>query len=135
MVNMTAGGFFAAGLVAAWQACLGYNCNNFAFPLAVVTNTPSSFWNVSDNTTPLGVEYVKNLTLADIGFVNYAGGDFYLDPLTSRVWFREVDIFPIDITGKRKLWVGAKTRMYPGAHTPYPPVPNYLSGASGIRSL
>jgi len=113
------------------KGCLAYNCNNLGY-----VNRLAAFccWNAGDDITPPGALSKTLVPLADISFINYGGGNFFLNP-GSLVYVPGVDILPFDITGRRRLRAGLDDRIYAGCYDPYPAAPAYLTGASAIRVL
>ena len=112
-------------------ACLGYNCNALAFVNGL---TQFCAWNFADDLTAPGPLSRINMTLADIGFLNYAGGDYRLD-INSQAYVQGISIMPVDIRAKRRLRAGFAPRIYGGYWDPYPAAPSYLTGASQIRAM
>lgn len=130
-VNFSYTGLYGNTNTGDFKGCLTYNCNNAGF-----LNGFAQYccWNFGDDGTPPGALSKPRMSLADIAFANYAGGDFSLT-LASKAWINGVAILPDDITGKRRLRSGPMNRIYGGCYEPFPVLPYWLSGASSLRTI
>jgi hypothetical protein len=130
VVNQTTWGLQANAANGDFKGCLAYNCNGQAF-----LNALAQFcaWNFSDDPTAPGADSTPGMTLAGIAFINYAGGNFFLQP-TSLAYALGVDFLPVDVRARRRMRSGP-TRIYGGCFDPYPLPAAFLSGASQIRGV
>jgi hypothetical protein len=113
------------------QGCLAYNCNALGF--SNLFSAIYSAWNGADDATLPGVLAKTGLTLADIAFLNYAGGDYRLSPATLAY---QPGISPVDVDflGNRRLRAGAvDLRIVMGGHDPWPGAPSFITPGSAIR--
>lgn len=132
-VNMSFAGLQGNTNNGDFKACLAYNCNTQPFLNGFAQYCA---WNVAGDGYP-GVSpgaLSQIMTLADIGFVNYAGGDFSLGP-NSRAFVPGVDFRRIDLLGERRLRVGPNTRIYAGCYDPWPVAPSWATGGSSVRVI
>ena len=130
-VNMTTEGMRANATSGTFQGCLTYNCNSLGFINAGATY---SAWNFSDDPTAPGPRSWPGIPLADIAFLDYAGGNFLLS-INTRAWVPGISPMALDLLGNRRLRDGRACRITGGCHDPFPPAPDWLSGASQIRQV
>ena len=114
VVNMSIRGFYSA-YASEYIGCLGYNCNGQAF---INPSAGTSFWLFADDATPAPVPgALPYLTLGQIDFVNYAGGDFRLKQ-SSKAFLPGISTLAIDGTGQARVRSGDNCRVYGGYHDP-----------------
>jgi hypothetical protein len=130
VVNQSGWGLQGNAANGDFKGCLAYNCNGQAF-----LNALAQFcaWNFSDDPTAPGADSTPSMSLAAIAFINYAGGNFFLQP-TSLAYALGVDFLPTDVRARRRMRSGP-TRIYGGCFDPYPIPAAFLSGASQIRGV
>ncbi len=131
VVNMTASGLSGNTNNGDFKACLAYNCNNQGF-----LNSFAQYccWNFSDDGTAAGALSLTRMQLADISFVNYAGGNFQLNP-DSKCYVPGSAIIRTTLQGNRRMRTGPNTRIYAGCYDPWPVAPSWATGGSSVRVI
>jgi hypothetical protein len=130
-VNMTTWGIGGNAVSGTFQNCLAYNCNAQGFTNALFQYCCTNF---SDDVTAPGPDSTSFMALADIGFVNYAGGDFRL-LTTSLAYSPGIPPNRLDLLGNRRMRRGPNNRIYGGCYEPFPAAPVFLTGGSSIRGF
>jgi len=130
-VNMSAQGIAGNGVTGTYQACLTYNCNNLGFLNA---GFQYCAWNAGDDVTVPGPDSLAGLSLAEIAFVNYAGGDFRLS-IASKAFSFGVDPMQVQMGERLRLRSGPDNRIYAGCYDPFPAAPAWLTGSSQLRVM
>jgi len=129
-VNHTDYGFKGIASISEFQACLAYNCNGLGFQTGFYSYCG---WNAADDYTPPGPLPRPGMALADIAFVNYAGGDYRLLQ-TTKAWRNGCSPIDCDFLGNRRARLkGIDPLIVAGAHDPWPERPAYFTGVSSIR--
>jgi len=94
-----------------------------------------SFWNMSDDASIFSLPgSIWNMLLADIDFVDYAGGDYRLKP-TSKAFLPSISILPQDGLGQKRRRTGDACKVFAGYHDPQSEHAelSWLTGTSSIR--
>jgi hypothetical protein len=135
VVNMSVYGFAAATYGSTFIGCLTANCNNLGLQGISLNN---SFWCFTSDASAFQVTASKyNMPLADIDFVDYAGGDFRLKP-GSLAGIPGISTLAIDGLGRKRVRQGDDCQIFGGYHDPQIFDDNaaklaWLTGTSSIR--
>lgn len=131
VVNMSVNGLVGNATTGWYVACLAYNCNNLAY---VNHNLVYSTWLFSDDATATAPGSIAGMSLADIAFADYAGGDFRLLP-TSKAFAKGIPFTHLDLPGNRRAKGGSDPRIFGGCHDPWPGAPTFATGSAQLRGF